>query len=170
MHILPLVSRRDRPMQDIVRSEEKISDAILKWPQIILTFFITTTSKWARWRLKSPASWLFTQPFIEAQCKENTQAPRHWPLWGEFTKDRQIPRTKGQWRGKCFLWPTPSCIINVFVIVLRSYMSLILQSTTCVEMHDLIASVYRISICMYIYIYIYIYISGITYILMALWM
>ena len=23
-------------------------------------------------------------------------APRHWPLWGEFTGDRWIPRTKGQ--------------------------------------------------------------------------
>ena len=27
---------------------------------------ITITSKWARWRLKSPASRLFTQPFIQA--------------------------------------------------------------------------------------------------------
>ena len=44
---------------------------------------------WARWRLKSPASRLFTQPFIylfiQAQIKENIKAPRHWPLWGEFT-------------------------------------------------------------------------------------
>ena len=24
------------------------------------------------------------------------QAPRHWPLWEEFTGDRWIPRTKGQ--------------------------------------------------------------------------
>ena len=39
---------------------------------------------------------LFTQPFIEAQIKENTKAPRHWPLWGEFTGDRWIPHTKGQ--------------------------------------------------------------------------
>ena len=28
--------------------------------------------------------------------KENIQAPRHWPLCGEFTGDRWIPRTKGQ--------------------------------------------------------------------------
>ena len=33
--------------------------------------------------------------------KENIKAPRHWPLWGEFTGDRWIPRTKGQLRGKC---------------------------------------------------------------------
>ena len=47
-----------------------------------------------RWRLKSPASWLFTQPFIQAQIKENIKAPRHWPLYGEFIGDRWIPRTK----------------------------------------------------------------------------
>ena len=34
--------------------------------------------------------------FIQAQIKENIKAPRHWPLWGEFTGDRWIPRTKGQ--------------------------------------------------------------------------
>ena len=42
------------------------------------------------------SSSLFTQPFIQAQIKENVKAPRHWPLWGEFTGDRWIPRTKGQ--------------------------------------------------------------------------
>ena len=31
------------------------------------------------------ASRLFTQPFIQAQIKENIKAPRHWPLCGEFT-------------------------------------------------------------------------------------
>ena len=33
-------------------------------------------------RLKSPASLLFTQPFIQAQIKENIKAPRHWLLCG----------------------------------------------------------------------------------------
>ena len=49
---------------------------------------ITMTSWWARWRLKSPASRLLTQPFIQAQIKENIKAPRHWPL--------------------CHLWPVNS--------------------------------------------------------------
>ena len=40
---------------------------------------------WKRWRLKSPASRLFTEPFIQAQFKEYIKAPRNWPLWGEFT-------------------------------------------------------------------------------------
>ena len=36
-------------------------------------------------RLDSPASRLFTQPFIQTQIKENIKAPCHWPLCGEFT-------------------------------------------------------------------------------------
>ena len=40
--------------------------------------------------------WLFTQAVIQAQIKENIKAARNWPLWGEFTGDRWIPRTKGQ--------------------------------------------------------------------------
>ena len=36
-----------------------------------------------------------TQAYIQAQIKENIKAPRHWLLWGEFTGDRWIPRTKG---------------------------------------------------------------------------
>ena len=30
--------------------------------------------------LKSPASLLFTQLFIQAQVKENIKAPRYWPV------------------------------------------------------------------------------------------
>ena len=44
--------------------------------------------------------------------KENIKAPCHWPLWGEFTSDRWIPRTKGQWRGKCFHLMTASWLID----------------------------------------------------------
>ena len=56
---------------------------------------------------------MFTQPFIQAQIKENIQALRHWPLWGEFTGDRWIPHTKGQKRRNCFhlmtaSWESPS--------------------------------------------------------------
>ena len=43
-----------------------------------------------RWRLKSPVSRLFTQPFIQAQIKENVIGPRHWPLCGEFTSHRFV--------------------------------------------------------------------------------
>ena len=46
--------------------------------------------------IKEPASRLFTQPFIQAQIKENITAPRPWSLCGKFTGDQWIPRTKGQ--------------------------------------------------------------------------
>ena len=46
--------------------------------------------------------------FIQTQKKTNIKAPRHWPLWGEFTGDRWIPRTYGQLRGKCFHLMTSS--------------------------------------------------------------
>ena len=41
---------------------------------------ITMTSYWARWRLKSPASGLFAQTFIQVQIKGNIKAPLHWPF------------------------------------------------------------------------------------------
>ena len=53
--------------------------------------FSTMTSQWPPWRLKSPASRLFTQLFIRAHIKENIKAPRHWPLCGEFIVDRWSP-------------------------------------------------------------------------------
>ena len=33
---------------------------------------------------------------LQVQIKENIKAPRHWPLWGNSTGHRWIPRTKGQ--------------------------------------------------------------------------
>ena len=65
---------------------------------------ITMTSKWARWRLKSSASRLFTQPFIQAQIKENIKAPRHWRFPGEFTGDRWIPHTKASNAENVSIW------------------------------------------------------------------
>ena len=35
----------------------------------------------------SPAYRFFTQLFVQAQIKESIEAPRHWPLWGEFIGD-----------------------------------------------------------------------------------
>ena len=45
---------------------------------------------------------------FKAQIKGNKKAPRHWPLWGEFTGDWWILHTKGQQRGKCFHLMTSS--------------------------------------------------------------
>ena len=40
--------------------------------------------------------------------QEHFKASRHWPLWGKFTGDRWVPRTKGQYHGKCFHLMTSS--------------------------------------------------------------
>ena len=48
----------------------------MTWSWIIdndTTVYITMTSELARWRLKSPASRLFTQPFIRAQIKKTSK-------------------------------------------------------------------------------------------------
>ena len=44
--------------------------------------------------------------------KKNIKVPRHWPLCGEFTSDRWIPRTNGQYRGKCFHLMTSSWVVR----------------------------------------------------------
>ena len=59
---------------------DKTSRTLIK----LSNHFIKVMSWWARWRLKSPASRLFAEPFIQAQIKENIKAPRHRPLWGEY--------------------------------------------------------------------------------------
>ena len=57
---------------------------------------ITVTSQWARWRLKSPASPLFTQPFIQEQMKEKSKlritglCAGNSPVTGEFPAQMAI--------------------------------------------------------------------------------
>ena len=58
----------------------------------------------------------------KAHIKENIKAPHHWPLWGEFTGDRWIPRTKGQWREKSLHLMTSSWFKGM-----RFYMNNIFQ-------------------------------------------
>ena len=36
--------------------------------------------------------------------QENMKAPRHWPLWREFTGDRWIPRTRGRYSENVSIW------------------------------------------------------------------
>ena len=74
-------------------------------------------------RLKSLASPLFTQLLFQTQIEENIKVPRHWPLCWEFTDDRWIPRTKGQWRGKYFHLMTSSFWNNDDPVYWRIYAS-----------------------------------------------
>ena len=55
-------------------------------------------------RLKSPASRLFTQSFIQTQMKENIKAPRHWPLCGEFTGPGEFPAQRSSYAENVSIW------------------------------------------------------------------
>ena len=47
---------------------------------------------------------------LKARIKESIKAQLHWPLCGEFTGDRWILRTKGQWHRKYLHLMTSSCL------------------------------------------------------------
>ena len=65
---------------------------------------ITVTSRWVRQRFKSPVFWLFAWPFVRPQIKENINASRHWPLWGESTDDRWFPSQKASNAENVSIW------------------------------------------------------------------
>ena len=75
--------------------------------------FITLTSKWPQWRLKSPALWLFTQSFIQAQIKENIKAPRHWPLCGGFIGTGEFPAERASNTENISIWWCPLMILGI---------------------------------------------------------
>ena len=81
---------------------------------------ITMTLWWTRWRLKASASRVFTQPFIRAQIKENIKAPRHWPLWEEFTRGRWIPPHKGPVTSKMFPFDDVIMAVEEFYAIYSS--------------------------------------------------
>ena len=47
---------------------------------------------------------LFAQAFIHALIKENIKAPRHWPLWGEFTGTGEFPIQRASNAENVFIW------------------------------------------------------------------
>ena len=103
---------------------------------------------WVPWHLKSPVSWLFTQPFIQAPIKENIKALHHWPLWGEFTGDRWIPH-------KCFHFMTSSWW-NVFyefrMWSVVAFVIAVLCAVSCyIRLYSKVTQLYIVIIFMYIY-------------------
>ena len=84
---------------------------------------ITLTSWSPRWRLTSPASRLFTQPFIQTQIKKNIKARRHWPLCGEFTGSGEFPAQRASNAENVSIWwryhgskqSWASCTIDVHI-------------------------------------------------------
>ena len=79
-----------------------------------------------------------TQPFIQAQIKENINTPRHWLLWGKFTGDRWIPPTKGQKREFFSIWWRH----HVKSVHTQKWAYPIKASKSCSEHWDLISQIY----------------------------
>ena len=77
-------------------------------------------TSWAWCNLKSLASRLFAQPFVQVQIKENIKVPHHWPLWGESTGDR-LP---AQWvlASLAAISNVPSGIIHVYTWLCNLYL------------------------------------------------
>ena len=65
-------------------------------------------------RLKSIASRLFTQPFIQAEIKENIKAPRNWPLCGEFTGTGEFPAQMASNVENVSIWWRHHVYVNIF--------------------------------------------------------
>ena len=63
----------------------------------------------------------------------NMKAPRHWPLCGEFTGDRWIPRTNGQQRGKCFHLMTSSWSVGITWSYSKSALCILWYVVTSVQ-------------------------------------
>ena len=85
-------------------------------PGLYLAYFwlfslrsVTFSSQWRHNERDGVSNRQPHECLFKAQIKENIKAPRHWPLWGEFTGDRWIPRTNGQLREKCFHFMASSC-------------------------------------------------------------
>ena len=72
-------------------------DAIIVALRIEFHMNITVTPWWAPWRLKSPASRLFAQPFVLTHIKENIKAPRHWP-WFPSQRASHVENVSIWWR------------------------------------------------------------------------
>ena len=103
-----------------------MSYCVLWWKrnQVFLSrcAIITVTSKWAWWRIKSPVSRLFAKQAIRAEIKENIKVTHNWSLWGEFTGDRWIPRTKASNAENVSIWwrhhdGTPLCGWPISILI-----------------------------------------------------
>ena len=83
---------------------------------------ITMTSSWAWWCLKSPASRLFTQSFVQAQIKSKLHitglCERNLPLTGEFPAQRvsNIENVSSWWRHHVRLWLARTLYSSILVV------------------------------------------------------
>ena len=57
-----------------------------------------------RYRQNHCYTFLASQAFMHALTKENIKAPRHWPLWGEFTGTGEFPAQKASNAENVSIW------------------------------------------------------------------
>ena len=64
--------------------------------------------------MAATASLISSLTIVYSKIYSSADQRKHqsWPLCGEFTGDRWIPRTNGQWRGKCFHLMTSSWLMT----------------------------------------------------------
>ena len=78
-----------------------------------VTIILTKTLQWRHNERHGVSNhdYLLSRLFRHRSITENFKALRHWPfLWGEFIGDQSIPRTNGQYCGKCFHSMTSSWV------------------------------------------------------------
>ena len=71
--------------------------------------------------------------FIQAQMKENIKAPRNWPLWGEFTADRWIPRTNSNAENVSIWWRHHGCAYIFTARGRKGGVSWAITRTCCIQ-------------------------------------
>ena len=65
--------------------------------------------------------WIFAQPFVHTQIKENIKAPRHWPLWRKLTVTGGFPSQMANNAENVSIW----CFVCLFQMIDSC------QSSTC---------------------------------------
>ena len=94
----------------------------------ILHFQIPITLQWRHNEYDGVSNYRSADFFNWTVCsgadhRKNIKVPRHWPLCGEFTDDRWIPRTKGQRK----MFPFDDVIMNQFLCISLSCYLLIVK-------------------------------------------
>ena len=110
---------------------------------------ITMTSWWAWWRLKSPASQLFTKPFVQAQIKETSKLRFTGLCEGNSPVTGKFPAQRASNAEKCFHLMTSSGYNLVKTLRNHSmWHSQHIKSCTWIEYVPVIPVLYsRISTC-----------------------
>ena len=94
--------------------EQSITDRINGWP--VLT---TSTCKYGRFWWKTPLQWRHNERDGVSNHQPHNclliKAPRHWPLWGEFTGDRWIHRAS-KWSVTRKKFPFDDVIMRTYLL------------------------------------------------------